>query len=241
MGWHERHALGSSQGSRGTSRPETLNLEAWIIMLRDNFRSPPTTLSHSHTNQHQRNSVPLPPPPPPLCVCVCVGCVCLLWRVSASSRLATRHVVGTHTHLDNNTLHLLVGTIKCPRSRVLLCKNYGFLPPPRLQQRLYRPFPPTVTCIFPSWRAGLSVRAPCARFNLFNTYPPYCRVLWCTQSSATRQHNWFCTKTFFRHRECVRTAPDANMVLGCFSLCFGHSLRVPAVGRGLVFGVFAFR
>jgi len=35
MGWHERHALGSSQGSRGTSRPETLNLEAWNIMLRD--------------------------------------------------------------------------------------------------------------------------------------------------------------------------------------------------------------
>ena len=30
MGWHRRHAWDSFLGSRGTLRPETLNLEAWI-------------------------------------------------------------------------------------------------------------------------------------------------------------------------------------------------------------------
>lgn len=30
MGWHRRHAWDSFPGSRGTLRPETLNLEAWI-------------------------------------------------------------------------------------------------------------------------------------------------------------------------------------------------------------------
>ncbi|KAH9598197.1 hypothetical protein LSM04_006687 [Trypanosoma melophagium] len=34
MGWHERHAS-LRRGSRGTLRPEALNLEAWNIMLRD--------------------------------------------------------------------------------------------------------------------------------------------------------------------------------------------------------------
>jgi hypothetical protein len=34
MGWHERHAS-LRWGSRGISRPEALNLEAWNFMLRD--------------------------------------------------------------------------------------------------------------------------------------------------------------------------------------------------------------
>ena len=36
MGWHERHAS-HLRGSRGTLRPEALNLEAWNHMLRDSF------------------------------------------------------------------------------------------------------------------------------------------------------------------------------------------------------------
>ncbi|CBH12940.1 hypothetical protein, unlikely [Trypanosoma brucei gambiense DAL972] len=34
MGWHERHAP-RPWGSRGTLRPEALNLDAWNFMLRD--------------------------------------------------------------------------------------------------------------------------------------------------------------------------------------------------------------
>jgi len=34
MGWHERHAS-LRWGSRGISRPEALNLEAWNFMLRN--------------------------------------------------------------------------------------------------------------------------------------------------------------------------------------------------------------
>jgi hypothetical protein len=98
MGWHERHALGSSQGSRGTSRPETLNLEAWIIMLRDNFlTADKQRVNIKETSVFTTTTITL-------CVCVCVVC-CGVSQLLLALFLAARCLPQAKTtpYLDTTT------------------------------------------------------------------------------------------------------------------------------------------